>query len=172
MKNDEKDWTTLEVNQVVQDVLKIVSGTLLQANVQLVLKLSDESACVQGNRIQLQLLILNLVLNAVEAMNKNVVPRKLIVETLNDGTGLAVISVTDNGPGIPKEIRNRLFDPFFTTKVQGLGVGLSICRAIATAHGGHLSVINGKDHGATFFVTLPTATQGTICPKIRARLSS
>lgn len=172
IKNDEKDWTILELSQVIGDVLRIANGILAQGNIQLELKLSDESICVRGNRIQLQLLILNLILNATEAMSKNVVPRKLIVETVNDRTGMAVISVTDSGPGIPKEIRSRLFDPFFTTKTQGMGIGLSICRLIAATHGGHLSALNGKDRGATFFVALPAISQGTVCPKIRVRLSS
>jgi C4-dicarboxylate-specific signal transduction histidine kinase len=169
---DDKHWSIVNVNQIVQDVLKIINGALFQKNINLSLRLSEAPVFVRGNRIQLQQLILNLVLNASEAMRENDSHKKLEIITLNDTAGDAIISITDSGPGVPKEIRDHIFDPFVTTKTQGLGLGLSICRAIVVAHGGRISATNGQDRGTTFSVALPVAEPGAKWLKVKVQSSS
>jgi C4-dicarboxylate-specific signal transduction histidine kinase len=171
-KGDDKDCSILNVNQIVRDALKIISGALLQKNIELSLSLSEAPLFVRGNRIQLQQLILNLVLNASEAMRENDSHKKLEVITLNDTAGNAIISITDTGPGVPEEIRNRMFDPFFTTKAQGLGLGLSICRSIVVAHGGRINATNDQSRGTTFTVALPITKSGVEWLKMKVPSSS
>jgi C4-dicarboxylate-specific signal transduction histidine kinase len=171
-KSDDKEWSVLNVNQTVQDALKIIKSALSQKNIELSLYLSEAPLFVRGNAIQLQQLILNLVLNASEAMRENDSHKKLEVITLNDSAGDAIISITDSGPGVPEEIRNHIFDPFFTTKTQGLGLGLSICRSIVVAHGGRINATNGQNRGTTFSIALPIAKSGVKWLKVKVPSSS
>jgi C4-dicarboxylate-specific signal transduction histidine kinase len=117
---------------------------------------------VSGDRVQLQQLMLNLISNACEALEANErTDRKLVVTTVSGHDGAAQILVADCGPGIAPDQLERLFEPFFTTKEGGLGLGLSICRTITTAHGGKLHAENNGDRGVTFRVVLP-ALAGTL----------
>jgi len=108
--------------------------------------------------VQLQHLLLNLVINACDAM-EGLAPgtRHLLVTTGPDGEGGVQITVRDCGPGIPADSLERVFEPFVTSKAQHLGLGLAICRSIASAHGGRLGVENQSKRGAAFFVCLPPA---------------
>jgi C4-dicarboxylate-specific signal transduction histidine kinase len=137
--------------------LKVLNRFLEQRQTRIVFNSASESLNVRGNRVQLQQVILNLVVNAAEAMSEKAPGERLIeVETQKDG-GIAMVSVKDSGSGIPEEIEGRIFDPFFTTKAQGLGLGLSICRSIVSAHRGWLEATSQKGRGATFVVNLPMA---------------
>ena len=112
---------------------------------------------VRGDRIQLQQVILNLIVNAMDAMSG--VPRtgrRITVSTARDADS-AEVSVSDAGPGIPSEMLTQVFDPFFTTKPHGMGMGLSIARTIVEAHGGQLSAANRQGGGAIFYIRLPLA---------------
>ena len=110
---------------------------------------------VQGDRVQLQQVILNLVLNAVEAMGSiEVGARELSISTGQDRTG-ALVAVRDSGPGIDLEHLERVFEAFYTTKSGGMGMGLSICRSIIEAHGGRLWAEANEPRGAVFQFTLP-----------------
>src|SRR6185436_3777787 len=121
-------------------------------------QLTSEIPMVHGDRVQLQQVFLNLILNACDAMLENEpAERKLVVAASPDGTGGAQISVTDHGSGIPEAILDKLFEPFVTTKLHGLGLGLSISRSIVSAHGGRLWAANNPERGASFFVVLPRA---------------
>ena len=111
---------------------------------------------VEGDRVQLQQVVLNLILNAVEAMNSvEEGARELSIRTEQDQTGGVLVAVRDSGPGI--EHFERVFDPFYTTKTSGLGMGLAICRSIIDAHGGRLWVDANEPRGAVFRFTLPAA---------------
>jgi signal transduction histidine kinase len=111
---------------------------------------------VRGDRIQLQQVLVNLMMNASQAMSGQSGRRRLVLSAT--GTGEAIdITVADTGPGIAPEHLERLFDPFFTTRPQGMGMGLAICRTIAEAHGGRLIVESEPGRGATFRLTLSTA---------------
>jgi signal transduction histidine kinase len=126
-------------------------------SVVLEMQLSDAvQPLVFADRIQLQQVILNLVMNAVEAMSENSDgPRQLLIRTGADASGAIVIAVRDSGPGLAPENFDRLFTPFYTTKPQGMGMGLAICRSIVEAHGGRLWAKTNEDRGATFQFTLP-----------------
>jgi signal transduction histidine kinase len=111
---------------------------------------------VMGDRVQLQQVIINLVMNGAEAMQSVTNrPRELVIRTRQEETQQVLVDVTDCGVGIPAENADRLFDPFFTTKSSGMGMGLSICRSIMEAHGGQLWATANRPHGATFHFTLP-----------------
>ena len=112
---------------------------------------------VFADRVQLQQVVLNLVMNAVEAMSEmSDGPRELLIRTRVNASGEIVVAVQDSGPGIAPENLGRLFTPFYTTKPQGMGMGLAISRSIIEAHGGRLGVTANEDRGATFQFTLPT----------------
>jgi C4-dicarboxylate-specific signal transduction histidine kinase len=110
---------------------------------------------VRGDRVQLQQVMLNLIVNAIEAMSATSEgPRALLVSTAADSCDGVSIAVSDTGPGLPADAINRVFDPFYTTKANGLGMGLSICRSIIDAYGGRLSVKPNVPRGAVFQFTL------------------
>jgi signal transduction histidine kinase len=103
----------------------------------------------------LQQVILNLIMNAIEAMREvSEGPRELLIDTRSDVRDGVTVAVRDSGPGLKPESLDRLFDPFYTTKPSGMGMGLSICRSIIEAHGGRISVVNNAGPGATSRFTL------------------
>ncbi len=121
--------------------------------------LSPEAQFVFVDRVQIQQVLLNLIRNALEAVQQSPV-RELIISTALDEDGAALVSVADTGPGLSDEIAERLFQPFMTTKAQGMGVGLSISKSIIEGHGGRIWVTGGAGGGAIFNFTLPlTATE-------------
>ena len=118
---------------------------------------AEDLPLVTGDRIQLQQVLLNLVLNAADAMRSvNVDARVLEISTARTN-GVVRVSVHDSGPGLNEYSVRRLFTPFFTTKPDGMGVGLSISRSIVEAHGGHLALSKNSDRGATFEFELPVS---------------
>ena len=124
-------------------------------------RLAENLPLVEGDRVQLQQVVLNLTMNAVEAMSSvDDGPRELVVGTAVDESGDVAVEVCDSGPGITPETTGRLFEPFYTTKETGMGVGLSICRSIVEAHGGRISVSANEPRGAVFRFTCPTAPGG------------
>jgi signal transduction histidine kinase len=141
---------------VVQDVLKMVRNDLLNHSVTLQTAFAPDLPAVQGDRVQLQQVILNLIMNATDAMATNAyADRQLVVETECNSNGGVRISIRDRGHGLTPEAQARLFEPFFTTKPAGMGLGLKVCRTIITAHGGQLAGVNNPDKGATFYFELP-----------------
>jgi signal transduction histidine kinase len=127
------------------------NGVLVQT------RLTEGLAPVQGDRVQLQQVVLNLILNAVEAMGSvEAGPRALSISTEQDNTGV-LVAVRDSGPGIDPAHLDCVFEAFYTTKPSGTGMGLSICRSIIDAHGGRLWVGANEPRGAVFQFTLPSA---------------
>jgi signal transduction histidine kinase len=110
---------------------------------------------VQGDRVQLQQVILNLIINAVEAMSGVDGLRELLISTEQDALSGVLVTVRDSGPGLKSESVERLFDPFYTTKPEGMGMGLSICRSIVEAHGGRVWASRPGGPGVTIQFTLP-----------------
>ena len=126
----------LDLNEAIREVIALARGEIAHSRVKLSTHLA-EVAPIRGDRVQLQQVILNLILNAIEAMGDNE-PRDLSIETAeNDGRNI-LVSVSDSGPGLDPATVDRLFEPFYTTKKGGMGIGLSICRSIIEAHEGRI----------------------------------
>ena len=153
----QKDW--IDINQTIREVIALARSEVQRHGVSVEMELSDDvqhAPVVFADRIQLQQVILNLMMNGVEAMSENSDgPRRLLIRTGTDASGQIVIAVRDSGPGLRPENLDRLFMPFYTTKPQGMGMGLAICRSIIEAHGGRLWATANDDRGATFQFTLP-----------------
>jgi PAS domain S-box-containing protein len=150
--------TALDINEVIGAVLILIRGELHEHRVALETDLADGLPLIAGDRVQLQQVILNLVVNAIEAMSADGSgPRVLRVRSQGDGPDGVVISVEDSGPGLAPETSDRLFEAFFTTKPAGMGMGLAICRSILNAHGGRLGVSQASPRGAVFHVRIPAA---------------
>jgi C4-dicarboxylate-specific signal transduction histidine kinase len=146
----------LDINEVVREVITLVQRELFSRQVPLRTELAPALPTIPGDRVQLQQVIINLVMNGIEAMQSVTDrPRELLIRSRQDEKRLVLVSVTDCGIGISAENADRLFNPFFTTKSSGMGMGLSICRSIVEAHGGRLWATANLPHGTTFQFTLP-----------------
>jgi PAS domain S-box-containing protein len=147
----------VNVNDLIAEVLAVVHGELESHKVSLQSELSDRLPTVIGEQAQLQQVLLNLVMNAVDAMNSVTDrDRVLIVKSEKDDADHVLISVEDSGTGIEPDQQDRIFEAFYTTKAQGMGMGLSICRSIIESHGGQLGVSARSPHGSIFCAKLPT----------------
>jgi signal transduction histidine kinase len=136
-------------------VIELARSAIIRNGVSVETRLADGLLHVHGDRVQLQQVVLNLVLNAVEAMGSvGAEPRELLISTEQDHRGV-LVAVRDSGPGLDPSHLERVFDPFYTTKSSGMGMGLSICRSIIDAHGGRLWAKANKPRGAIFQFTLP-----------------
>jgi PAS domain S-box-containing protein len=146
----------LDLNEAIEDVIALVRGELLKNRVSVHTRLADGLSPVRGDRVQLQQVMLNLIVNAIEAMGGvDDEARELIVSTESNPTEGLLIAVSDSGPGIASEDRERIFGSFYTTKAGGVGIGLSICRSIIDAHGGRLWADASQPRGAILKFTLP-----------------
>lgn len=147
----------LDVNDVINDVIRLVDREIRNRQVSLRLELAGSLPSVLGDRVQLQQVIINFVINGLQAMeNIDDRARSLLIRSTNGQSDHVVVSVQDSGNGIDADNTNRLFQPFYTTKSQGTGMGLSICRSIVEAHGGYIGVSNHRGTGATFYFALPS----------------
>jgi PAS domain S-box-containing protein len=147
----------LDINNVVTEVMALVQRELDERQVSLQVELAPTIPRIMGDRIQLQQVIINLVMNAIEAMQSVMDrPRDLVIRSAQDEMGHLTLSVTDCGVGISAEDADRMFNPFFTTKSTGMGMGLSICRSIVEAHEGRLSAYRNEGPGATLQFILPS----------------
>jgi two-component system, LuxR family, sensor kinase FixL len=146
----------LDVNGVVRETIGLTQREIFSHQVSLRMELAPALPTILGDRIQLQQVVINLVMNGIEAMQSVTDrPRELVIRSCQDEKQQVLTSVTDCGAGIAAESTDRLFVPFFTTKSGGMGMGLSICRSIIEAHGGRLWATANTPHGATFQFTLP-----------------
>jgi two-component system, LuxR family, sensor kinase FixL len=158
LKKGDARFEALDVNELVREVLRLAHGELLRAGVAVTTTLASDLPSINGNRVQLQQVLLNLIINACEAMAA-VAPRRrqLLVTTQSNDNAAALVSVTDGGPGIPSQELEQVFDAFYSTKTSGLGVGLAVSRSIISSHGGRLWAVSNSGPGARFCFTVPTA---------------
>jgi len=147
---------SLDVNEAVRGVIELIYGEVLKNRVSVRTQLADGLPLIQGDRVQLQQVVLNLVLNAVQAMGAVTDgTREVLITTSQTEPNEVRLGVQDTGPGLSPESLPRLFEPFYTTKPEGMGMGLSICRSIIEAHGGRLRATSCEPRGALFQFTIP-----------------
>jgi PAS domain S-box-containing protein len=156
VKKEKPREENLDLNETIREVVSLVRGESVLQGLSITMELSKPLQGVRGDRVQLQQVILNLILNSAAAMrNSPRAQRKIVVRTATADGAAVRASVTDFGTGIDENNIERLFEPFYTTKPEGLGMGLSISQRIIKAHGGTLEASNNKEGGATFAFTLP-----------------
>lgn len=145
-----------DINGAIREVIELTHTEVVKNAISLRTELADCILVVKGDRVQLQQVILNLIINAIEAMSAvSGGTRELLIGTARDEPGSVLVRIEDSGPGLATATLERLFEPFYTTKPNGLGLGLSICRSIVEAHGGRLWVATSTPHGYIFQLMLP-----------------
>ena len=154
---------TVQINDLIREVGALIEGAALRNQVQVEIELDAELPVTMGDRVQLQQVIVNLMLNGIEAMSEvDDRPRRLVVRSQAQDSDELLVAVRDSGVGIDPKNEKRIFDAFFTTKDQGMGMGLSISSSIIEAHGGRLWANSNSDYGATLQFTLPAEGQSTL----------
>jgi PAS domain S-box-containing protein len=149
----------LDINQIIQDVTALLRHELTRNHISLRTELASNLSHVSGDPVQLQQVLINLIMNAIEAMCTPKDGRgKILIRSARNSGGV-LVQIQDSGPGIESELANRIFEPFFTTKEKGIGMGLAISRSIIESHGGQLSLVS-TSQGALFQFTLPTDEGG------------
>jgi signal transduction histidine kinase len=146
----------VDVNDVVHDAFRMMDLEATRRRIDLSTEMLPDRLAVKGVRVQLQQVVLNLILNGMEALAETTQARRILVRTTRNGRDVQV-AVSDTGPGIDPEALSRLFESFFTTKKEGMGLGLSIARSIVEAHDGRIWAENNLGGGATFCIALPAA---------------
>jgi two-component system, LuxR family, sensor kinase FixL len=155
LHKEEAQRHRLDVNELVEESLRLMRSDLLNRHVVVSTELAAGLPGVNGDRNQLQQVLLNLVINGCDAMDGHAAGGRLVVRTQRTIGGNVEFSVADAGAGIPQADLERIFEPFVTSKSHGLGLGLAICRSIVEAHGGRLWATNNADRGATLHCELP-----------------
>jgi len=147
----------LDINETILDITRLTRATMSEHSILVTMRLSEGLPLILGDRVQLQQVMLNLIMNAIEAMSEvREGSRALLIGTREVESGSVLVAVSDSGPGLPPASLARIFEPFYTTKSSGLGMGLSICRSIVEAHGGRLWATANVPRGAVFQFTAPT----------------
>jgi C4-dicarboxylate-specific signal transduction histidine kinase len=152
----------LDINETILELIAFMRSEASRHDVELAVQLMDGLPQIQGDRVQLQQVMLNLMINALEAMSAtNVGERTLLIRTATTDSNEVCVTVQDSGPGLDVDHPEGVFEAFFTTKSDGLGMGLPICRTIVESHGGRLGVTSNSPRGATFQFTLPVQGNGS-----------
>jgi two-component system sensor kinase FixL len=156
VKKEQVERRSVDLNDVVMDALRMASPDAVLRSCQLETSLDANLPAIDGDPVQLQQVLLNLVINAFDAM-RDTPPsrRKVLIATQSNGDGTVRTTVRDHGVGISEDMRDRLFDPFFSTKTEGLGMGLAIVHSIVEAHGGTITAEDVDDGGARFEFVVP-----------------
>jgi signal transduction histidine kinase len=162
LKHRNPEYVAFDINEAIREVLVLTASALRTRAVAVHTTLPARPALALGDRVQLQQVIINLIMNGADAMSAVTDrPRILRIESNVGEEGGIQVTISDSGTGIEEAIRSRIFDPLFTTKPAGMGMGLSICRSIIEAHGGRLRASPGTGHGTDFQFTIPAADRPT-----------
>jgi two-component system sensor kinase FixL len=162
LKQGRINMEVVRVHELAQDVIALVRADATTKHIAIDIAVPGTLPPVRADRVHLSQVLLNLIMNAIEAVNAGDGPqRRVSIEAHVDGDRCCEISVTDTGPGIPPDQLDRIFEPFVTAKAHGMGIGLSISRSIVEAHGGKLWAENGA-RGATFHFTVPLQGAATV----------
>jgi C4-dicarboxylate-specific signal transduction histidine kinase len=171
LRKDQATRDIIDANELVNSVLALCHSDLVIKNVAVVKKLNSRNSALVGDSVQLRQVLLNLIVNACDAMaNKPASERLLIVTTEQGSNGSVKFAITDSGSGISSAAIEELFRPFYTTKSLGMGLGLPICHWIISAHGGRLAGQNNTSGGATFTFELPTPVEGNHVEQFASRV--
>ena len=163
VKKDVSAHRLINLNDIVSTVVRMVKPSAMLHSCELGTFLDSDIPTVEGDPVQLQQVLLNLIINAFDAMHTTPLSRrKVVIATERDADGVTRVSVRDYGVGIPEQARERLFEQFFTTKAKGLGMGLSIVRSIVESHGGTIAAENADGGGARFQFSLPASTKTSV----------
>ncbi len=157
LRKGSPEYAALDLNALAADVVRLVGGDAALRNVTIRLQMAPAPAPVKGDRIQIQQVLLNLLLNAMDAMAEVPAEKRvaLVSTAVAPEEGSVHLAVRDTGSGLQQGETDRIFEPFYTTKTSGMGMGLSIARSIVAAHGGRIWARNNTGAGATFTVSLP-----------------
>jgi signal transduction histidine kinase len=144
----------IDINEPIADAINLTAVTMRKSRIKIEKSLANDVPRSHADRNLIEEIVLNLLNNAVEAMKGMEVSKKIDIASFTEG-GHIIIQISDSGPGVPLEIRNKIFDPYFTTKHEGTGIGLSLCHRIINDHGGTLTVADSHLGGAEFRVEIP-----------------
>jgi PAS domain S-box-containing protein len=152
-------WELVDVNEVIEGMIVLLRGETTRYSVFVRTELAADLPQVMGDRVQLQQVVMNLMINSIDAMKVVDGTRELVIASQRTENEQLQVSVSDTGVGLPPEQLDQIFDAFFTTKPHGTGMGLRICRSIVEAHGGSLWAANNSPRGASFYVSLPSKVE-------------
>jgi PAS domain S-box-containing protein len=158
-KKEEPQRELVDVNEVIREMVALLYGEAGRYSISIRTELASDLPNIKGDRVQLQQVFMNLMLNAIDAMNELNGARELTIKSQRNPKDQLLISVSDNGVGLPPQCADKIFEAFFTTKPQGTGMGLSISRSIVESHGGRLWAAANSERGTTFQFTLPSDVQ-------------
>jgi two-component system sensor kinase FixL len=164
LKKEESDRSPVDINQLISEVMQLYRSDLINRGVTVLLLLEKELPVAIGDRVQLQQVLLNLVINACDAMAGLAGERKLTIISRCLGEEEVEFSVWDIGPGLATASLEEVFEPFITTKSDGMGLGLSVCKTIVKSHGGRIWAEQNDGPGASFHVALPAQMRGAHAP--------
>jgi len=159
VKPEEGEQELTSINDVLHETVALFRSEAIIRKVRIKMDLGDALPLLRINKIQIQQVLINLMMNAAESMTGDEsADRVIVLQTAASGEGVVKVAVRDFGPGVEEQALQRIFEPFFTTKRSGLGMGLSLSRSIIESHGGHIWAENNPDKGITFYFDLPTVT--------------
>jgi len=150
----------VDVNEAIREMIVLLRSEATRYNITVRMELAADLPRIMGDRVQLQQVLMNLMINGIEAMKDADGTRELTIRSQRTQNEEVVVSVTDSGVGLPPQQKEQIFNAFFTTKPHGTGMGLRISRSIIESHGGRLWAADNSPRGASFCFTLPTKAEG------------
>ena len=154
------DREVLDVNEIIRETVALLRDEAVRYNISVRTELAADLPQIVGDRVQLQQVAMNLIVNSIEAMKDVDGIREMVIKSQRAENEQILVSVSDTGIGFPPQLAEQIFDPFFTTKPHGTGMGLRISRSIIESHGGRLWAVGSTGRGATFHLNLPAAIPG------------